>query len=126
MSRHPNCPPWCEAHSDAVGDLHCSAHDRIPLGSAGHGFAEAYAVGYGDEPPSVSVAAVVPSDPRTSATLWIENPEEAQDLAMLVEWLERATPGQHRMLAAQIRAAAKIVAETRDDILRTAQSEDGS
>jgi len=68
----------------------------------------------------------MPSDPRTSATIWIENPEEAQDLALLVEWLERATLRQRRMLAEQIRAAAKIVAEVRDDILRTALSEDDS
>jgi hypothetical protein len=43
-----------------------------------------------------------------------------------VEWLERATPGQRRRLAEQIRAAAKIVAEVRDEILRTALSEDDS
>ena len=126
MSRQPDCPPWCAAHSDAAADLHCSRHDRISLGDAGHRFVEAYAAGYGEEPPAVSVFAVVPSDPRSSATIWIENPEEAQDLALLVEWLERATPGQRRMLAEQIRAAAKIVAEIRDDILRTALSEDDS
>ena len=126
MSQRPDCPPWCAAHSDAVADLHCSRNDRISLGDAGYGFVEAYAAGYGDEPPAVGVAAVVPSDPRTSATIWIENPQEAQDLALIVEWLERATPGQCRMLVEQIRAAAKIVAEVRDEILRTALSEDDS
>jgi hypothetical protein len=126
VSQQPGCPPWCAAHPEAAADLHCSRHDRISLGDAGHGFVEAYAAGYSNEPPAVSVAAVMPSDPRTSATIWIENPEEAQDLALLLEWLERATPGQHRMLAEQIRAAAKIVAEIRDDILRTALSEDDS
>lgn len=126
MSRRPDCPPWCAVHSDAAADLHCSRHDRISLSDAGHGFVEAYAAGYGDGPPAVSVFAVVPSEPRTSATIWIENPEEAQDLALLVEWLERATPGQRRMLTEQIRAAAKIVAEVRDEILRTALSEDDS
>jgi hypothetical protein len=126
VSRRPDCPPWCAAHPEAAVDLHCSRHDRISLGDAGHGFVEAYAAGYGDEPPAVSVFAVAPSDPRTSATIWIENPEEAQDLALLVEWLERATPGQRRMLAEQIRAAATIVAEVRDEILRTALSEDDS
>jgi hypothetical protein len=126
VSRQPDCPPWCAAHSEAAADLHCSRHDRISLGDAGHGFVEAYAAGYGDELPAVSLSAVVPSDPRTSATIWIENPEEAQDLALLVEWLERATPGQRRRLAEQIRAAAKIVAEVRDDILRTTLSEDDS
>lgn len=126
MSQRPDCPPWCAAHSDAAADLHCSRHDRISLGDAGHAFSEAYAAGYGDGPPAVSVFAVVPSDPRTSATIWIENPEEAQDLALLVEWLERATPLQRRMLAEQIRAAAKIVAEVRDEILRTALPEDDS
>lgn len=126
MSQQPNCPSWCAVHPEAAVDLHCSRYDRILLGDAGHGVVEAYAAGYGDEPPAVSVFAVMPSDPRTSATIWIENPEEAQDLALLVEWLERATPGQRRMLAEQIRAAATIVAEVRDDILRIALSEDDS
>ena len=126
MSRQPDCPPWCAAHPEAAVDLHCSRHDRISLGDAGYGFVAAYAAGHGDETPAVSVFAVAPSDPRTSATVWIENPEEAQDLALLVEWLERATPGQSRMLVEQIRAAAKIVAQARDDILRNALSEDDS
>jgi hypothetical protein len=126
VSQQPNCPIWCAAHSDAAADLHCSRHDHISLGDAGHGFVAAYAAGYGDEPPAVNVAAVMLRDPRISATIWIGNPEEAQALALLVEWLELATPGQRQVLAEQIRAAARIVAEIRDDILRSALSEDDS
>jgi hypothetical protein len=40
----------------------------------------------------VGVAAVVPGDPRTSATRWIQNPQQEQDLALLVTWLARAAP----------------------------------
>jgi hypothetical protein len=40
----------------------------------------------------VGVAAVVPSDPRTSATRWIQNPQQEQGLALLVTWLVRAAP----------------------------------
>lgn len=117
MNRYPHCPPWCGDHSDNGSDLHRSAHDRIPLGVREHGFVASYAAREDDKAPSAAVNAVVYHDPRIDVVLWIHDPEKARDLALLIEWLDHATPGQHRVLAAQIRDAAKVVTENEGMLL---------
>jgi len=59
-------------------------------------------------------------------TLLLRDTDTALLLALLVERLSRTTRGQHRVLAAQIRAAAKIVTDTRESSPGTTASEVGS
>lgn len=137
MSRYPECPWWCSDHSDSevVSDPHRSQHDHIPLGHSERGFVTAYAAGANavadaendDEPSVVAVTidAVVQRDPGIDVRLWIRDPDRARDLALLVEALSHTTPGQHRVLVAQIRAAAAVVTIAREQALR-AEARGGS
>jgi hypothetical protein len=128
VSRRWECPWWCDDHSDpeAVSYPHRSRHDHIPLGHSERGFVTAYAAGAdpiaesNDEPSvvAVTVDAVVHRDPGVDVRLWIRDPDRAQDLALLVESLSHATPGQHRVLVAQIRVAAAVVTIAREQALR--------
>lgn len=133
MSRRWGCPWWCDDHSEseAASYPHRSQHDHIPLGHSERGLVTAYAAGAvaenGGEPSvvAVTVDAVVHGDPGIDVRLWIRDPDRARDLALLVESLSRATPGQHRVLVAQIRTAAGIVTIAREDALR-AEARGGS
>jgi hypothetical protein len=135
VSRRWECPWWCDDHSDseAASYPHRSRHDHIPLGHSERGFVTAYAAGAdadaeNDGEPSVvavTIDAVVHGDPGIDVRLWIRDPDRARDLALLVESLSHATPGQHRVLVAQIRTAAGIVTIAREDALR-AEARGGS
>ena len=133
MSRRPECPWWCGDHSDSevAAYPHRSQHDHIPLGHSERGFITAYAAGadaVADDEASVvavTVDAVVHRDPGIDVRLWIRDPDRAQDLALLIEALSHATPGQHRVLVAQIRAAAAVVTIAREHALR-AEARGGS
>ncbi len=128
MSRRPQCPWWCSDHSDSdtISYPHRSQHDHIPTGNSERGFVTAYAAGADAENDdelsvvAVTVAAVVHGDPGIDVRLWINDPDRAQDLALLIESLSHATPGQHRVLVAQIRTAAGIVTIAREQALRAA------
>ncbi len=130
MSRRWECPWWCGDHSDSeiASYPHRSQHDHIPLGHGERGFVTAYAanavaVAENDGEPSVvavTIDAVVHGDPGIDVRLWIRDPDRARDLALLVESLSHATPGQHRVLVAQIRTAAGIVTIAREQALRAA------
>ena len=128
MSRRWECPWWCGDHSDSetISYPHRSQHDRIPLGNSERGFVTAYAAGAdaeNDDEPSVvavTVTAVVHRDPGIDVSALVHDPARARDLALLIESLSHATPGQHRVLVAQIRTAAGIVTIAREQALRAA------
>jgi hypothetical protein len=101
------------------------------VGRSERGFVTAYAAGadaVADDEASdvaVTVGAVVHGDPGIDVRLWIRDPNRARDLALLVEALSHATPGQHRVLVAQIRGAAAVVTIAREQALR-AEARGGS
>jgi hypothetical protein len=102
------CPPWCtDHHPDA--DIHRTPPTTIEFDKPGH-FAYCEAVGYenGYGPPRVSfyarhhdVGAGVVREVYQGVS-----PDDARKLADLIEILSRATPAQHRKIAAAIRQAA--------------------
>ncbi|MGH3293527.1 MAG: hypothetical protein ACRDP7_17150 [Trebonia sp.] len=124
MSPYPQCPLWCWKHADVDTGLHRSVHDPIPVGGPDYGFVSAYAIGLDDDP-FLAVTTIMVHEP-VDATLLLRNPDTALLLALLVERLSRATRGQHRVLAAQIRAAAKIITGTGESTPGTTASDVGS
>lgn len=94
------CPPWCQGNHRDRG-FHKSGHEQIPIASAGIR-AAAYAAQRKGGRPWVTVCA-------SPALLEFDEPDEARDLAGLIELLATATRRQHLDLAAQIRIGADIV-----------------
>lgn len=72
------------------------------------------------------VTAVIHRDPVDMTLSLLPDPDIALVLALLAERLSRATSGQHRVLAAQIRSAAKLIADTGGDTPRTTSAEGDS
>lgn len=109
---HP-CPPWCVTdHDTTFGrgkftlDYHGGDAPMIRTPS-GYVHATAYQHGHGGDAPQVALTA------RKAAGVMMADVSDAGRLAAIVEQLADATPEQHLALAAAIRQAAAVIAETR-------------
>lgn len=118
---HP-CPPWCTVdHETDTGGGHRylfhgseTARVRVP-GKVKYAedviYVRAIHPGWTDgEPPQVDVSATRYGTDDPSPQAWI-SPRDAEGLAVIVEVLAKASPAQHRQLAAAIRQAAATMTE---------------
>lgn len=95
------CPTWCQGRQeDHDAGFHRSPHEYIPIAGP-DSQAAAYAAQVKDGRTWVSVHA-------SPVLVDLDEPDEARELAGLIELLATATRRQHRDLAAQIRRAADI------------------
>ncbi len=113
---HP-CPPWCvtdhetvQYGTDGTYGFHGSARTYIKLRSRSARLEDEIsvrAIRYGcEEPePHVALAGTVFGAGAPAPRLDVAG-DDMEGLAVMVEMLARATPGQHRQLAAAIRQAA--------------------
>jgi hypothetical protein len=99
------CPPWCQVdHDDGKSMSAC-----VGGGGSGGGSLWARAI-LGRCGPLVAVDGVDDQDFTRSAYTAV-SPREAEQLAVFVELLALATPGEHLKLAAAIREAAAQAAQ---------------
>jgi hypothetical protein len=114
------CPRWCAVDHDAGGGYFYLFHGGetawVEVPGKMRDYADVIHVrairgGYPGDAPQVDVSATRhgTADPHA----WIA-PREAEPLAVIVEMLAKATPAQHRALAAAIRQAAAQITEARD------------
>jgi len=94
----PPCPPWCTADHEFLASC-TSSGSPFFIGSDLTATMSAYARRY----PGAGVEVAV------NGKLHLGKPREAEALAVLLEQLADATPGQHRDLAGQVRAAAALL-----------------
>lgn len=111
-SGEPTCPPWCADHHPEM-DIHRTARAEVSFNKAMHpAYGEVHGIEFSHEPAQVSFYARhhdVDAQVVREFGQYV-SPDEALQLAGLIEILSRATPEQHRELAAAIRkAAADIV-----------------
>jgi hypothetical protein len=117
---HP-CPPWCVIdHDTDVGGghrytFHGSETVRVEISGKATYRANVIHVraihsGWPDDAPQIDLSADRYGADGPSPHAWIA-PREAEDLAVIVEMLAKATPAQHRDLAAAIRKAAADITD---------------
>jgi hypothetical protein len=115
------CPPWCVIdHDTDVGGghrytFHGSETVRVEVPGKARYWADEILVraihgGRSDDAPQIDLSATRFGADRSSPHAWIA-PREAEDLAVIVEMLAKATPAQHRELAAAIRKAAADISD---------------
>ena len=114
------CPPWCETDHDEVHGpartyrFHSGPSASIEMPSNAivpdRISARAFDLGRPDYEPVVSVSGYRPGTGGQDPQIWL-GPDDAGDLAGLVDMLAAATPEQHRELAAAIRKAAADIME---------------
>jgi hypothetical protein len=115
------CPAWCVVDHETPGhgrlyEFHGGQIARIEVPGALAGVPDLICVrpvsdgqpGSGE--PHVSVSGTVYGSDLAGPNAWVR-PRDAEDIARLAEMLAGATPGRHRELAAQIRAAAAVITE---------------
>jgi hypothetical protein len=117
---HP-CPPWCVTdHETDHGSghrfiFHGTETTRVDVPGKVKGipdviFTRAIHPGWPDCEPQVAVSATRQGTDGPGPNAWI-SPRDAEDLAAIVEMLAKASPAQHRLLAAAIRQAAATITE---------------
>jgi hypothetical protein len=120
---HP-CPPWCvvDHETDAGGGhryiFHGNQTARIEVpGKPGRMddsiHVRAIHGGYADDQPQVDMGADRSGVDGRSPHAWIA-PRDAGDLAVIIDMLAKASPAQHRELAAAIRKAAADITEAQN------------
>ncbi len=114
---HP-CPPWCTS-SHERWDGHSGDTARIDVPGKVRDLPDAFLVGRYQfvaeaEKPQVSVSPLRYGRDGTDPAFWMPA-RDAEGLAVIVELLAAATPGQHRELAAAIRKAAADITDATEE-----------
>jgi hypothetical protein len=117
------CPSWCEVDHETPSstgghlyEFHGGQTARIEMPGAVASMPDWIAVrpvsdgqpGYGEQ--NVSVTGTMYGSDRDDPNAWVR-PREAEHIARVIEILAKATPDQHRELAAQLRKAAALITE---------------
>ena len=101
------CPSWCAGNHGEVAPTHIGQQREILPGSKYHRICAAAIQQRGPFSPIGEPHVLVHgSKYRSRSAVLFAHLRDAQSLAVIVEILADATPGQHRELAEAIRAAA--------------------